>query len=216
MPDSRTHLATLVDDFARNGSDIAVVASRGLRRQVTTYADLARLSRRFSAELVQRGVAKGDRVLICAENSAEWIACFFGCVLRGVLAVPLDAATSPVFFDKVVKDVAPKLILRDRELATLAENITQVEAGVLADLREDDPLQIIFTSGTTSEPKGVVHTHGNVLASLRPIEKEIGKYRKYERIFHPLRFLHTLPLESCVRAVHGSLDSNLAGGRSTL
>jgi long-chain acyl-CoA synthetase len=55
-------------------------------------------------------------------------------------------------------------------------------------------LQIVFTSGTTSEPKGVVITHGNVLANLEPIEREIGKYRKYEKWFHPLRFLNLLPL----------------------
>lgn len=194
MSAPRTHLATLVDDFARNGSDIAVVAMRGLRRHETTYSVLATLSRRFAAELERRGIDKGGRVLICGENSAEWIAAFFGCVLRGVLAVPLDVSSAPAFFDKVVRSVSPKLILRDAELATLAESMTHEETGVVEGLTADDPLQIVFTSGTTSEPKGVVHTHGNVLASLLPIEREIRKYIKYERIFHPLRFLHTLPL----------------------
>ena len=59
---------------------------------------------------------------------------------------------------------------------------------------KDDVLQIVFTSGTTSEPKGVVITHGNVLANIAPLEREIRRYLKYERWVHPLRFLNLLPL----------------------
>ena len=54
--------------------------------------------------------------------------------------------------------------------------------------------QIVFTSGTTSEPRGIVHTHRNILVTLGPIEREMRKYRRAERVFHPLRFLHSLPL----------------------
>ena len=57
-----------------------------------------------------------------------------------------------------------------------------------------DPLEIIFTSGTTAEPKGVVITHGNVLSNTAPLETEIRKYLKYERWVHPVRFLNLLPL----------------------
>ncbi len=54
--------------------------------------------------------------------------------------------------------------------------------------------EIIFTSGATADPKGVTITHKNVLANILPIEREIAKYRKYERPFHPIRFLNLLPL----------------------
>ena len=170
-----------------------------------TYGELAALTRRFAAELERRSIAKGDRVLLWGENSAEWVAAFFGCVMRGVIPVPVDYAGSVEFVRRVVHEVRPKLIVGDAAKIQLLDGVqvafehfeaelpTQA-ARVIENLGPDDTLQIIFTSGTTGEPKGVVHTHRNVLASLGPIEQEMGKYLKYERPFHPIRILHTLPL----------------------
>jgi long-chain acyl-CoA synthetase len=58
----------------------------------------------------------------------------------------------------------------------------------------DDTVEIIFTSGATAEPKGVVLTHRNVLANIIPVEREVQKYKKYGRPFFPIRFLNLLPL----------------------
>ncbi|HEX5966784.1 MAG TPA: AMP-binding protein, partial [Pyrinomonadaceae bacterium] len=58
----------------------------------------------------------------------------------------------------------------------------------------DDLVEIVFTSGTTAEPKGVCLTHRNLLANLTPIEKEFKKYARWERLVHPLRFLCLLPM----------------------
>jgi len=112
----RTSLATLIDDFRRTGRDIAVVRYQGNRRRVTTYAQLASLAGRFATLLVQRGIGPGDRVLIWGESSAEWIAVFHGCLLRGVLAVPLDAAGAADFAARVAADVSPKLAVGDMVL----------------------------------------------------------------------------------------------------
>jgi long-chain acyl-CoA synthetase len=148
--------------------------------------------------------------VLWGENSAEWIAAFFGCLLRGVLAVPLDAAGAPDFAGRVIADTTPKLIVADPELMatlaadnlpatcnlhTLAEHLpTAPNFAVDPSVTEQSPFQIVFTSGTTSEPRGIVHTHRNVLVTLEPIESEMRKYRRYERLVHPLRFLHSLPL----------------------
>jgi len=203
----RDHLATLLDDFRRYGRETAVVRYQGNRRRVTSYGELARLAGRFAALLVARGIKPGDRVLLWGENSAEWIAAFHGCMLRGVLAVPLDAKGTAEFAARVAGDVKPKLAAGDAVLLSrLQENISRIdfedwlgvlpeeEAGPVMDLSADTPLQILFTSGTTGEPKGIVLTHGNVLASVRPIEQGAQPYLRWEKLVHPIRILHTLPL----------------------
>jgi long-chain acyl-CoA synthetase len=202
----RANLATLVDTWRANGSQTAVVRYSGNRSTRTSYAELVGLAERVAGELARRGIVREERIVLWGQNSPEWIAAFFGCVLRGALVVPLDAAGTAEFARRVLEDTAPKLVIGDADLlATLdpngpnlaLENLAKLPAaGELAPvvLIRESPLQILFTSGTTSEPKGIVHTHGNILASVEPIEREMQQYGRYERWFHPLRFLHTLPL----------------------
>jgi long-chain acyl-CoA synthetase len=213
----RAHLATLLDDLRRRDGDTAIVRYRGVRRQVTTYGELARMAGRFAALLEDRGISMGDRVLLWGENGAEWVATFYGCMLRGVMAVPLDEFGSEEFAARIAADVKPKLVVGDANLLRKLQEMRNREqsigfdfpaiafedwhsslpvreAGAVAELSLETPLQILFTSGTTGDPKGIVHTHGNVLASVGPIEQAAQKYLRYERYFHPLRFLHTLPL----------------------
>ncbi|HEY3703491.1 MAG TPA: AMP-binding protein [Terracidiphilus sp.] len=203
----REHLGTLVEEFRSYSGEIAVVRYQGNRRRVSTYVDIARLAARFASYLAEHNIGPGDRVLLWGENSAEWIAAYHGCILRGVLVVPLDAYGSADFAARVASDVQPKLAVGDalllRQLPVHYQRIAfetwpislpGKEAAPIAGLNRDTPLQILFTSGTTGDPKGIVHTHGNVLASVGPIEDAAQKYLRYEKYVHPLRFLHTLPL----------------------
>jgi long-chain acyl-CoA synthetase len=112
----RPHLATLVADFRSYGEQIAVVTHRGNRRFPSTYAQLAELSARCANAFDQRGLLPGDRILLWGNNSVEWVATFFGCVLRGIVAVPLDAAGSLELARRVVAEVEPRLLLGDVEL----------------------------------------------------------------------------------------------------
>ena len=204
---ARAHLATLVANFRRHSGQAAIVTYRGNRRFSTSYAALARLAENVAAELTRREIRSGDRVILWGQNSAAWVAAFFACVLRGVIAVPLDAAGSADFIHRVIVETTPRLVVGDPmllsqikvDIATLSfAELPQLPRSTVplppVILNGDTPLQILFTSGTTAAPKGIVHTHRNVLASLEPIEREIQKYLRYERFVHPLRFLHTLPL----------------------
>src|SRR6266704_4721120 len=209
---TRRNLLTLFDDFARFARDIAVVQTRGYRREKLTYAELSACARLWSYELAGRGIGPGDRLLLGGPNSAELVACFWGILLRGAVVVPMDAAASPDFVQRAIKDAGVKLILRDRQLTAppgappslVINNLKDVSAtpGPPADMQVDpgdtssrDAIaEILYTSGTTADPRGVVLTHGNFLANLEPLERGIDEYRKYERWFHPLPFVTLVPL----------------------
>src|SRR5258707_5779217 len=117
-PMPRKNLLSLFADFARFGGDVAVIQGRSYRREMLTYTELYASALYWSSALAGRGVLPGDRVLLWGPNSAEWVACFWGILLRGAVVVPMDSAASPDFVQRAIKDAGVKLILRDRQLTT--------------------------------------------------------------------------------------------------
>ncbi len=190
-----------------HNSERAYGQHRGYRMEWFTYGQVLDLAQRFGQELQNREIHKGDRVVLWGENSAQWVAAFFGCALRGVVAVPMDDAGAPGFVLSVSQQVDAKLWVCSRRhlgqavaapqvltFDDLAALPTNESAPNPVPIDQKDTLEIVFTSGTTAEPKGVVITHGNVLANIAPLEREMQPYLKYERWVHPIRFLSLLPL----------------------
>ena len=112
----REHLASLIDDTRRRGRETAVVEHRGVRHLRTSYGEIAELAGRFAAELRRREIGAGERVALWGGSSAEWMGAFFGCVLRGVIVVPLDAAGTREFVERVIADTRARLVFGDAEL----------------------------------------------------------------------------------------------------
>jgi long-chain acyl-CoA synthetase len=206
MPDSLTQF--FLDHFPAHQRECAYKQKRGYRMEAFTYGDIVRLATGFEAELGRRGILKGERVMLWGENSAQWVAAFFGCALRSVVVVPMDDAASPDFASRVFAQVQGKLMVASRAHASQSPagpdstlileelNFPNRYPGTFpqSTVARDDVLQIVFTSGTTAEPRGVVITHGNVLANIAPLEREMHRYLGYERLVHPIRFLNLLPL----------------------
>jgi long-chain acyl-CoA synthetase len=200
---------TLID-FFRDLAEIRgefLVYDDGYRRRGHRYEEVGRAARGFAATLAAAGFSKGDKVVFWGENRPEWVACYWGCLLAGVIAVPIDYRSSADFVVKVGSLVESRLLLVGDDVSQLPAGHAFQQVWRFADfdwradgpmpnvpISRDDVIQIIFTSGATAEPKGVVIRHRNVLANIVPVEREVIKYRKYAIPFNPLRFVNLLPL----------------------
>ena len=202
-PARRETLIDFFDDLARASARF-LVYDDGFRMRSYSYAEVAAAARGFAGRLTNAGLRKGDKVLFWCENRPEWIVAFWGCLLDGIVVVPIDYRASADVLLRIGRIVAAKLILIGDDVALRGEPGVPVWRLHELDWRNgspphvvhgsDDVAEIIFTSGATGDPKGVVITHRNILANIVPVEREVKKYRGWARPLFPLRFLNLLPL----------------------
>jgi len=203
---SRQNLTDLFFEFCQSPDEF-IQYDNGYRSWKYTYAQVGHAARHFAMRLGQHEVRKGDKVIFWSENRPEWVAAFWGCVLAGVIVVPIDYRASPGFLRHVQEIVDARLILIGEEVQ-LSPSDRQLPTWRLSELEwtnenceapsirigRDDIAEIVFTSGATGEPKGVLITHGNILANIVSPEQIVCTYAKWFRPVFPVRFLSLIPL----------------------
>jgi long-chain acyl-CoA synthetase len=207
MPPTDRTLVDFFYGFAGRPEEF-VIHDDGYRRWSYSYRQIGDAAKAFGARLHKQSIAPGEKILFWSENRPEWLAAFWGCLLQKVVVVPVDyraSANVVLGFQQVVQaraivvgdevkagalgEAIPIWPLRDIDLT--AQPAPPHPAVPIA---PDDVAEIVFTSGSTAAPKGVVITHRNIVADLAPIEQEVAKYRRFVRLLSPLRLLVLLPL----------------------
>ena len=204
----RDTLLDFFEDFSAVDQPF-IVHDDGYRVRETSYRTIAAAARHFAGALTAAGIGPDDRIVIWSENRTEWIVALWGCLLARVVVVPIDFRSSADLVTRIATIVSAKAVLTGEEVPALEKVDTAIwrltervaidgpfgpAAPLPASVTPATLAEILFTSGATADPKGVTITHRNVLANIVPIEREVKKYLRYERPFHPIRFLNLLPL----------------------
>ncbi len=167
-----------------HASRVAVIDDAGSY----TYAEIDQRANRFANLLRARGLTHRERVLLCLEDSVDFPVCFLGAMRAGAVPVPLNTLLTAKDYAYIVADSEAKLLVVSAALlpawqtvfdspapldtlvsgksdayrsldAALAE---MSDAYAVASTRRDEPAFWLYTSGTTGNPKGVIHRHGDL------------------------------------------------------
>ncbi len=190
---------TLADLLERSAVDhgerTALTIRAGLREDTWSYARLWRAAGALAAHFSEdRALEQGARVVVWGPNGPQLVAAVFGALLARLVVVPIDPYATPAFLARVVDLTGAALVISGfgdgrgaptLELDALPADVHRPYGGPRP--RPDDVAEVVFTSGTTGRPKGVVLTHGNVVANVRSADAALRPTQRF-------RLLSVLPL----------------------
>jgi long-chain acyl-CoA synthetase len=185
----------------------AIEVIRPASTDTWTYAQLGADADLWAAWLVTQGVTPGDRCAILADNDARWIGAYFGVLRMGAVAVPLDTNYKTAQVRTVVDNCGAKVVFTTAKFRDTvdgaAPNALRVDLYAdaarrpaaapppVAERAPDDAAVLLYTSGTTSDPKGVILSHGNLEAE-RAAAFKIVPLDEHDAVLGVLPLFHAL------------------------
>ena len=218
------HLVDMLDEIAERYEHLPALMRThddGFTR--ISYKEMRNRAHSVALRLKKEGVVAGDRVYLSGANHPTWSICYFGILVAGAVAVPLDVALTPVqaitidtsaqakvgIFDQEALDTfANELTIKKLDMQFMAEEIMGAEnKTVPADITTDTLASILYTSGTTGVPKGVMLSHGNFTAMLSSLGK-LFSISSEDRLLSVLPLHHTFEF-SCGLLMPLSLGASI-------
>jgi len=172
-----------------------------LGSQRVTYGELDETSNRVANALVNLGVEKGDHVAILMSHCPEWVINYFGVVKAGGVAVLLGSMLKAPEINSLLRDSDARVLITEKSFSRM---LSPVLSGIpllkhviefdgdsynkmvanspstspLVDIKDEDEVSIIYTSGVLGKQKGVVHTHASLMGPLNIISAGLGRVRE--------------------------------------
>lgn len=186
------------ENFAKSvecfGSRIAMQTLSDDGSRSLSYAELGKRVNELAYFISSLGVVKGDRVSIILENRPEWGMIFFALSYIGAVAVPLDPQMSEKDVRNILADSGARIVFISKQNKKLSEFLSSIEGISVVCIEEikthstagefkrtgiepDDLMLILYTSGTTDVPKGVMLTHKNLCSNF----DSLSRYRLFSK-----------------------------------
>ncbi|GHO43769.1 AMP-dependent synthetase/ligase [Ktedonospora formicarum] len=180
---------------------------------VLSYYQVRERVHQFAGYLQGQEVQKGERILIWSASRADWLIAYFAAVLLGLVVVPVDVNSKEDFIARLIEKTEARFLITTRKQhATLQHislpfiDIDQLPQGsFMADrlpaISKDDLAQLVFTSGTTGQPKGVMLSHSNIVSNAKASVEAVD-IRRGDRALSILPLSHMLELTIDVAIFH--------------
>jgi benzoate-CoA ligase family protein len=207
----------LAENAARHPDRVAIY----FRDRPVTYRELEEGAARCRGALAAHGIRAGDRVALLMSDSPEMIVAFLGIVGSAAVAVPCNTLLPADGLAYVLKDSGARLVLASPEhlahaRAAGAANAMLIEdflknakPAALASFERDTPCIVLYTSGSTGQPKGAVHRHGHMPLTVESVAKKVYGLGPDDRLFSVPRLFFAYGLGN-------SLSIPLGSGAATI